>query len=198
MTVLCRGDYTKGIPEAVDMTRELLNMGIRVKTIISAKKSREGIAAYQHLSRIVREKVGRLNAHFRDELGYNPVFYSEKGIDYPYNISLMGLSDINLVPPHRDGENLVAPESGLSKYYLPREKRGAIVVGWDCGISHEISDLGEEDGYYRITPIDIKESARTIARALRGPNISDGLIKRFMDKDIKNWGILEELYTDIE
>jgi trehalose-6-phosphate synthase len=179
-----RLDYTKGIPERIEIFQYLLEALREEKKegrfIQIAARSRQDNIFYKELGHIVKDKVDVTNRKFGRK-NYLPVVYRPEGIEFPQNYRFMRDVDVLMVTPKEDGMNLVVFEGILSKKFLPRDQRGFIVVG-NCGAAEVLrsNGFGEKDGIIYINPSHPKRAANKILRALkeveRGYGISDRVI----------------------
>jgi trehalose 6-phosphate synthase/phosphatase len=157
-----RLDYTKGIPERLNVFRRLLREDParhgRVTLVQVAIPTRERIPRYQRLRRRVNELVAEINGEFGTP-AWTPVVHLLRPVARPELAALYAAADVAWVSSLRDGMNLVAKE------YVACQSRepGALIVSEFAGVAQE---LGEA---LRVNPYDEVASAATLARALDMP-----------------------------
>ncbi len=176
-----RLDYTKGLPERMEIFREvykgLEQQGKEARMVQIAAISRQDNPSYKNLARVVREEVRKTNQEF-GKPDFTPLLYRLEGIGQPENYRFMRDLDVLMVTTKEDGMNLVVLEGILSKKHLDYRDRGIIVVG-RCGARHvlEGAGFGERDGLVYVDPSKPEEAAKRIMEAWkRGYRISDRAI----------------------
>jgi trehalose 6-phosphate synthase/phosphatase len=171
-----RLDYTKGIPERFKIFEEIIKQK-KTRLYQITADSRQDAEPYQNLKKIVNEELERINSIYKyDEK--NPIEYIDSGIKPPMSYKFQEEIPIMLITTKEDGLNLVAKEFVLSKFRLPYEERGIMVLG-ECGAKteYESQGFGLDDGIVYINPKKIKESAQKILHAINeNKNISNRLI----------------------
>ncbi len=180
-----RLDYSKGIPNRLEAFDYFLDkypeFKKRVVLIMIAVPSRTGVQKYRNLKKYVDELVGRINGK-HGSIGWNPVVYMYRALDFKHLTTLYELADVCLVTPIRDGMNLIAKE------YIATRKhgKGVLILSSMAGA---VSELAES---IIVNPNDREEVADSIEHALQLPEeeqirrnrIMQNRIKKY---DIKNW-----------
>src|SRR5690242_13804360 len=152
-----RLDYTKGILHRLRAYGELVaagRLGPRPVLIQVASPSRERVEAYQTLRDEVEVMVRRITgAH--GEVGYAPVDCLPQSYPRAELAALYLTGDVMLVPPLRDGMNLVAKEYVACR----NDENGALVLSEFTGAADELA------GAFLVNPHDIEGMKDTIVRA---------------------------------
>jgi trehalose 6-phosphate synthase/phosphatase len=157
-----RLDYTKGIPERLRTYGRLLETAPHLRGAVVliqvAVPSRERIASYEELRRLVNELVGEINGRFGTP-DWTPVVYIGRGVPRSHLAALYAAADIGWITPLRDGMNLVAKEYVASK----RGGDGALVLSEFAGAAAEMGEA------YAVNPYDEQRTASVIERVLETP-----------------------------
>jgi len=134
-----RLDYTKGILnrlEAFDLfLEENPSYREKVALIMVAVPSRSRVGKYGLLKKQIDEYVGRINGKY-GTIGWMPISYLYRFLNFPSLAALYCLSDVNLVTPIRDGMNLIAKEFVAAK----PDGRGMLILSEQAGAAHELSE----------------------------------------------------------
>jgi trehalose 6-phosphate synthase/phosphatase len=154
-----RLDYTKGLPEKLLAFEELLrtypkwrNKAVLIQV---AAPSRETVAEYVELKRLVDELVGRINGRF-GSASNTPIVYVNQSLPRSRLVGLYQAADVALVTPLRDGMNLVALE-----YIAARGKAGgSLILSEFAGAAHLLA------GAKLVSPYNPSEVASALASAL--------------------------------
>ncbi len=137
-----RLDYTKGLPEKLAAIREFLRRNPeqrgRVLFLIIAVPSRQGIKAYDELTRRVQREVGAINGDY-SSVGHSPVRFMHRGLSQAKLAALYALADVCLVTPLIDGMNLVAKEFIDGKRNAEGERPGCLILSEFAGAAQEMS-----------------------------------------------------------
>ncbi|MFQ5837426.1 MAG: bifunctional alpha,alpha-trehalose-phosphate synthase (UDP-forming)/trehalose-phosphatase [Thermoplasmata archaeon] len=156
---LDRLDYTKGILERLDafdlFLEENPDYRRKVTLILVTVPSRTGVEAYASLKKEIDERVGRLNGK-HGSLGWVPVWYLYRKLDFSTLVALYRYADVALVTPLRDGMNLVAKEYLATKL----DAEGVLILSERAGAEKE---LGEA---LVVNPNDPREMAGALREAL--------------------------------
>jgi trehalose 6-phosphate synthase len=132
-----RLDYTKGIDLRLKAFAGLLEKTIdeprKYAFVQVAVPSREDVPAYQDLRTEIEQLVGRINGDF-GQLGWAPVSYMYRSIDFEELIACYVAADVMLVTPLRDGMNLVAKEYVACRVDDP----GVLILSEFAGASEQL------------------------------------------------------------
>ncbi|MFQ5908090.1 MAG: bifunctional alpha,alpha-trehalose-phosphate synthase (UDP-forming)/trehalose-phosphatase [Thermoplasmata archaeon] len=153
---LDRLDYTKGILERLDAFDLFLQKNPeykrKVTLILVTVPSRTGVEAYASLKKEIDERVGRLNGK-HGSLGWVPVWYLYRDLDFSTLVALYQYADVALVTPLRDGMNLVAKEYLATKL----DAEGVLILSERAGAEKE---LGEALVVNPNDPLGVAEALR--------------------------------------
>ncbi len=154
-----RLDYTKGIPRRLLTIARLLerrpDLRDKLLFIQVAVPSREKVAAYDDLRRIVNELSGRVNAQFGSPIG-SPIQFLYRSVPLSQLVALYRIADVMLVTPLRDGMNVVAKEYVASRV----DDDGVLVLSEFAGAAAELHEA------LAVNPYDISGTASMLAVAL--------------------------------
>lgn len=132
-----RLDYTKGIPQRLEAFDHFLEKYPKYKKkvtlILVAVPSREGIENYMALKKQLDGLVGGVNGK-HGTLGWSPVWYLYRCLDFSSLVALYKIADIALVTPLRDGMNLVAKEFIATK----TNAKGVLILSEMAGAVNEL------------------------------------------------------------
>jgi len=155
-----RLDYTKGIPERVRAFEHLLETHPewreRVVLLQVAVPSRQQVAEYQQLKRLLDEEIGRVNGRFATA-SWSPIRYLHRSVSPEQLAVLYRDADVALVTPLRDGMNLVAKEYVASQVRDP----GVLILSRLAGSAEAMPEA------LLVNPYDEPGMAAAIHRALR-------------------------------
>jgi trehalose-6-phosphate synthase len=108
-----RLDYTKGISERLAAYRHLLefhqDLRKRIVFVQIVVPRREEIPKYLELRTQIERGVSEINGRY-GEPGWVPVHYIHRSLDRPELLAYYRTADIALIPPLKDGTNLVPEE----------------------------------------------------------------------------------------
>jgi len=180
-----RLDYTKGIPQRVKAFGMFLERypewKEKVTLILIVAPSRTDVIAYMELKKELEELISQINGQYGD-LGWTPILYIYRTVDFTRLTALYGLSDILLVTPLRDGMNLIVKE-----YIAARgDRTGVVILSETAGAA---SELGEA---IIINPNNEDEIADSIHSALNLPEDevqanNDIMHKRLLRYNVEHW-----------
>lgn len=135
-----RLDYTKGIPTRLEAFRKLLadhpELQETVTFVQIAAPSREGVLAYNELSRTTSELVREINEEFGTDT-WKPVLYFNKSVSHDSLPKLFRQSQVGVVTPVADGMNLVAKEYIASQD--PKDP-GVLVLSTGAGAASQLRE----------------------------------------------------------
>ncbi|RMG59224.1 MAG: trehalose-6-phosphate synthase [Deltaproteobacteria bacterium] len=180
-----RLDYTKGVLERLMAIERLLERYRELRRnfvfIQLTVPSREKVAEYEEMKRVIDETVGRLNGKFA-EGGWMPIHYYYRSFQFETLVSYYRAADVGVVTPLRDGMNLVSKEYVVSKVGLP----GALVLSELTGAADELKEA------FLVNPYDIDAVADAIYVALTVPDHVkreriEKLNRRIMKNNIYRW-----------
>ncbi|WP_313696178.1 alpha,alpha-trehalose-phosphate synthase (UDP-forming) [Halorarum halobium] len=155
-----RLDYTKGIPERLEMLEHLFetrpSLRGELTYVQKGGETRERVPAYQRLRERVEDGVERINDRFGTD-DWQPVVYTTEMFDYDRLCELYRFSDLALVSPLRDGMNLVAKEYVAAQV----EDDGVLLLSPLAGASEALAE-----GAVELDPYDTAAGAAAIERAI--------------------------------
>ena len=134
-----RLDYTKAISNRLESFELFLEQHVelreKVTYVLLLVPTRESILKYKENKLKVESLISRINGKY-STLGWTPVVYQYKSVDFKELVALYGASDIALIVPARDGMNLVAKE-----YVACRPlANGVLILSETAGAASELSD----------------------------------------------------------
>ena len=154
-----RMDYTKGIDVRLKAFQQLLasRPGTARDAVFVqvAVPSRERIAEYQELRRVVEELVGQINGE-HGEVGTAAVHYLHRNLPFDELIAMYQAADVMIVTPLCDGMNLVAKEYVATRF----DDTGALVLSEFAGAAAELRTA------LRVNPYDVNGIAEAMEHAL--------------------------------
>jgi trehalose 6-phosphate synthase/phosphatase len=179
-----RLDYTKGINNRLDAFELLLERSPewreRLVLILIVVPSRIGVDQYEMRKRQIEEQVGKINGRF-GTLGWTPIRYQYRALDFGPMVALYSMSDVALITPLRDGMNLIAKE-----YIACRTNQtGVLILSEMAGAAQE---LGEA---IIINPNNREEIATAIEDALAMPKEEQISRNRIMQNRLKRYNIFK-------
>ncbi|HEV7934486.1 MAG TPA: trehalose-6-phosphate synthase [Actinomadura sp.] len=156
-----RTELSKNLVRGLAAYRELLvnhpEWHGRVVHLAFAYPSRFDLPEYRDYTDAVRRMADRIVEEFGDG-SWEPLIL-EVNDDYPRSLAALGLADVLLVNPIRDGMNLVAKEGPVLSGH-----GCALVLSQEAGAAAELS----EDALM-VNPYDVSQTAETLHQALLMP-----------------------------
>ncbi|MDY6853361.1 MAG: bifunctional alpha,alpha-trehalose-phosphate synthase (UDP-forming)/trehalose-phosphatase [Thermodesulfobacteriota bacterium] len=178
-----RLDYSKGIPQRLEAFSAFLNRNPeyeeKVSFILVAVPSRTQVEHYRLLKKEVDELTGKINGE-HGRIGWVPVCYLYRFLDFPTLASLYIIADVAVVTPIRDGMNLIAKEYIASR----QDGSGVLILSEMAGASQE---LGEA---IIVNPNNTDEVADAIKRALMMPKEEQIKRNRAMQNRIERYNVI--------
>ncbi|MGI6457476.1 MAG: bifunctional alpha,alpha-trehalose-phosphate synthase (UDP-forming)/trehalose-phosphatase [bacterium] len=179
-----RLDYTKGIPERMEAYDTFLekypDYRGKVVLVMVAVPSRTKVPTYMNLRERVDRLVGRINGKY-GVIGWSPVWYMYRSVQFPTLSALYYLSDVALITPLRDGMNLVAKEYLATKGGA--RQQGVLILSEMTGAFRE---LGEA---LIVNPNDREQIADTLHQAMLMPDVEKQEKSAVMQKRIKRYNV---------
>jgi trehalose 6-phosphate synthase/phosphatase len=189
-----RLDYTKGIVNRLEGFELFLEKypahHKKVSYLLLVVPSRDIIARYRENKKEIEQTVSRINGKF-GAIGYSPVIYQYRSVDFYELTGLYLATDIALITPVRDGMNLVAKEFVATW----SSGEGVLILSETAGAATE---LGEA---LLVNPTDRHEIADTLNTALNMPSDQQVNRNRQMQKRLKAYDVVrwaEEFITLLE
>lgn len=180
---LDRLDYTKGILHRLQGYELLLannpQFHGKVVLVMIVIPSRVAVDSYEMMKKAIEELVGKINGKF-GTLGWVPIIYQFRSVQFAPLVALYSLSDVALVTPLRDGMNLIAKEYIASR----ANERGVLVLSEMAGAAKE---LGEA---IIINPNDIGKIAEALKDALEMPEEEQIRRNRIMRRRLRRYDVL--------
>lgn len=165
-TILCidRLDYSKGIPQRLQAFERLLikhpeYIGKVVLHMIVVP-SRDKVAQYKELKKLIDRKVGEINSRHRT-IDWNPINYFYRSLPIEELSALYAHADVCMVTPMRDGMNLVSKEYVASRI----DETGVLILSEMAGASKELVDA------IIVNPSNVDSVTEAIKLALEMPEI---------------------------
>ncbi len=160
-----RLDYTKGIHNRIEGIAHLFELfpqyREQLKYLQVAPLSRDDVKEYKTAISRTRNAVKDIQEQFENER-WQPILYTEENIRREDLAGCFRISDIGLVTPLIDGQNLVAKE------YLASQDPahpGVLVLSKYAGAAEELGELGT----ILVDPYDPEHIAVKVRRALEMP-----------------------------
>lgn len=189
-----RLDYAKGLVNRLEsfeffLEKYQLHRG-NVTYVLLVVPSRDIITKYAETKKEIEGLVSRINGKY-GTLGWTPVIYQYKSLDFKKLAGLYLAADVALITPMRDGMNLVAKEFVASR----ADKRGVLILAETAGAS---SELGEA---ILVNPTDHQEIADAIALSLEMPvdeqiKRNETMQQRLREYDVMKWA--EDFLTQLD
>ena len=155
-----RLDYTKGLPERMEIFRRLLQKypeNIERSTLIQiAPPTREGVDAYLDIKEQLELLSGSVNGEFAT-IDWTPVRYIHRAVSRTRLAAVFSISRVGLVTPLRDGMNLVAKEYVAVQ---PDDDPGVLVLSEFAGAAEDMTEA------LLVNPYDTETTADQLQRAL--------------------------------
>jgi trehalose 6-phosphate synthase/phosphatase len=189
-----RLDYAKGLVNRLESFEFFLQKHEfyrgNVTYFLLVVPSRDIITKYAETKKEVEGLVSRINGKY-GTVGWTPVIYQYKSLDFKKLAALYLAADVALITPMRDGMNLVAKEFVASR----ADKRGVLILAETAGAS---SELGEA---LLVNPTDHQEIADAIALSLEMPveeqmKRNETMQQRLKEYDVMKWA--EDFLTQLD
>ncbi|MFP4465389.1 MAG: trehalose-6-phosphate synthase [Alphaproteobacteria bacterium] len=183
-----RLDYTKGLANRLEGFFEFLqrypDYQKKIKYHQITPLSRGDIRQYKQTIEKIRRAAGKIHNEYADE-SWQPLAYREEGMPREQLMGSFRHSDIGLVTPLIDGQNLVAKE------YLAVQDPcdpGLLILSKNAGAAEELENLG----VLCVDPYDTGEIADKINEALRMPRLQrierhQRILSHLYQFDIEHW-----------
>ena len=134
-----RLDYSKGLELRFRSFQRLLKKyptnRSQVVFLQIAPPTRTGVRAYDAIREELERAAGNINGRFA-EMDWVPIRYLNRAYERGVLMSLLGLTDVGLVTPIRDGMNLVAKEYVATQ---DPDDPGVLVLSTLAGAAQELS-----------------------------------------------------------
>lgn len=180
-----RLDYSKGIRQRLEGFEYFLSkypkFHKKVVMVLKIIPSRIEIPQYKLMAGQIEELISRINGLY-SSIGWTPILYQFKSLNFARLTALYQLADIALITPLRDGMNLISKEYVASK----AQRTGVLILSEMAGASKQLTDA------ILINPNSKEEIARAIKLALEMPK--EQKIKRLkrmqqiiQKSDVFNW-----------
>ncbi len=157
-----RLDYTKAIFSRLQSFELFLEQNAefreKVSYILLMVPTRESILKYKENKLNVEALISRVNGKY-GTLGWTPIVYQYRTMDFKQLVALYGAADVAMVVPYRDGMNLVAKEYVASRPNLD----GVLILSETAGAASELDDA------ILVNANDTGEVADAILEALSMP-----------------------------
>jgi trehalose 6-phosphate synthase/phosphatase len=177
-----RLDYTKGLLsrlEAFEFFLEIHPEWIgKIVFNMVVIPSRDAIPQYQNMKREIEAAVGRINGKY-STMAWRPLIYQYKSLSFNELVALYDVSLVGLITPLRDGMNLVAKEYVACQV----TEKGVLILSEMAGAASELSEA------ILINPINKREVAAAIHKALTMPLRNRTVLLEHMQKRIKNYTV---------
>ena len=154
-----RLDYTKAIFNRLESFELFLEQNPklreRVTYVLLLVPTRESILKYKENKLNVESLISRVNGKY-GTLGWTPIVYQYKSVDFKELVALYVASDVALIVPSRDGMNLVAKEFVACRY----KSDGVLILSETAGAASELPEA------ILVNPNDRQEIADSILMAI--------------------------------
>ena len=180
-----RLDYAKGLINRLESFDLFLSKYPEYKKkvvyILLVVPSRDIIAKYKETKSDIEGVVSRINGKYGG-IGWTPVIYQYKTLDFKKLLALYTAADVALIVPMRDGMNLVAKEFVASR----SDRRGVLILSETAGAAAELG------GAILVNPNDRLEIAESLNIALSMPveeqvHRNDTMRTRLREYDVMKW-----------
>lgn len=180
-----RLDYAKGIInrlEAIELFFEKYPEYLgKVSYIMVVVPSRDIITKYKQNKREIEQLVSGINGKY-GSIGWMPVVYQYRSVDFIHLTGLYFAADAALVTPLRDGMNLVAKEFVSTRI----DRRGVLILSETAGAASELAES------LIVNPTDRHQMAEGIYKALTMPleeqrQRIEAMQNRIKSYDVVNW-----------
>ena len=179
-----RLDYTKGLLNRLRGIEFFLetNPSWQEKVIFNlvVVPSRDTIDRYKKMKKDIEANVGRINGKYSN-IGWRPIIYQYTSLTFNELVALYDLSDVGLITPLRDGMNLVAKEYIACQV----ENIGVLILSEMAGASSELKEA------LIINPVDYKEMACAIKKALEMSTAEKEMRIKKMQSSIRNYDVFK-------
>lgn len=179
-----RLDYAKGLINRLESFELFLNKYSEYKKkvvyILLVVPSRDIITKYKETKKDIEGIVSRINGKYGG-IGWTPVIYQYKTLEFKKLLALYTASDVALIVPMRDGMNLVAKEFVASR----SDRRGVLILSETAGAA---SELG---GAILVNPTDHQEIADSIHLALSMPAEEQLLRNETMRNRLREYDVMK-------
>ncbi|HEY5476573.1 MAG TPA: trehalose-6-phosphate synthase [Tepidiformaceae bacterium] len=183
-----RSDYTKGIPERLNIIADAFDAGLRFSYVGVAAPTREGVRGYEALISAIEtataraaEAARRAGCHF---------LQLRRSISWEGVVALQRDADVVFTSSLADGMNLVPLQAAVAQSLRPEAERAVIIVGRDAGFALAFaSPNGGGDGFSTVDALDPEAMRATLAAALKGlpVRVTDTLVARIRAGDARAW-----------
>jgi len=179
-----RLDYTKGIInrlEAIELFFEKYQeYRGKVTYIMVVVPSRDIITKYRQNKREIERLVSSINGKYGG-IGWTPVVYQYKSIEFSRLAALYFAADAALITPLRDGMNLVAKEFVSTRI----DRRGVLILSETAGAASELAEA------VIVNPTDRLQMAEAIFKALNMPLEDQKQRMEAMQNRIKSYDVVK-------
>jgi trehalose 6-phosphate synthase/phosphatase len=152
----------------------------KVSYILVVVPSRDIITKYRENKREIERLTSSINGKY-GSIGWTPVVYQYKSIDFKRLVALYFAADVALITPLRDGMNLVAKEFVSTRM----DKRGVLILSETAGAASELAEA------LLVNPTDRRQIAEAIYRALTMPVEEQMARNEVMQNRIKNYDVVK-------
>lgn len=178
-----RLDYTKAIFNRLESFELFLEQNPewreKVTYVLLLVPTRESIIKYKETKLQVESLISRINGKY-GTLGWTPIVYQYKSVEFKEVVALYGAADIALIVPSRDGMNLVAKE-----YIACRQSSdGVLILSETAGASNELSEA------ILVNANDRQEIADSILMAICMTTAEKGTRMRKMQNHLRKHTVL--------
>ncbi|KAJ3069281.1 Trehalose-6-P synthase/phosphatase complex synthase subunit [Podochytrium sp. JEL0797] len=184
-----RLDYIKALPQKIHAFSHLLHTHPELQDgkcvlIQIAVPSREDVAEYQNLDRVVNGLVGKVNGRF-GTIESVPIHYVHKSVGFEELVALYAVADVCVVSSTRDGMNLVSYEYVAAQ----QGQHGVLVLSEFAGAAQSLN------GAIIVNPWNTEELAQAMYDALTMPTKEQELnyakLSRYVNKyTAERWGTM--------
>jgi trehalose 6-phosphate synthase/phosphatase len=152
----------------------------KVTYILVVVPSRDIITKYRENKREIERLISSINGKY-GSIGWTPVVYQYKSIDFTRLTALYFAADAALITPLRDGMNLVAKEFVSTRL----DKRGVLILSETAGAASELAEA------LLVNPTDRKQISESIYKALTMPVEEQMARNEIMQNRIKNYDVVK-------
>ncbi len=183
-----RSDYTKGIPERLNVIADGYEAGLRFTFVGVAAPTREGVSGYSALMTAIEAATARAASAAR-RAGCN-FLQLHQSIPWEGVVALQRDANVVFTSSLADGMNLIPLQAAAAQSLRPESRRAVIIVGRDAGFAQVFgSGDGKDEGFVRVDALDADSMRATFAAALKGlpERVTDGLIGKVRTGDARAW-----------